>query len=428
MYSVALTLTSAAWVLPQGLQTVLFPRVASLDESTLAGGDQCRRVGRGAGEGGSAWRAADAPGGAVDQHFAARRGAAALRREASTTRRNLASSCSPGVLLLGIGKILSSAIAGLGYPRYALWIAAVVMPVTLVLYFTLIPSLAAWGAAIASSVSYALTAVLTLVFLPASDAHSSPRGPRAARRGRRGLRRALPNREVLAARTMSPRTVLVLPAWYPTARQPLSGPFVRDHARAAAALGHHVVVIVDEGSRPDIRGLFKLSEERGDGLRIVRLTYRPRTGTIAYLPAVLVVARRLSREGTRVDVLHAHIHWMGWPAMLVGALLRRPFLITENSSEWPRRTIRPGALRRARLTFRRAALVTPVNKRLQQAIEQYGVRANFRVVPNTIDTGVFRPTSNLRAKAPSRLVNVALHVEVKALDVLLRSFAGTCVA
>jgi len=222
---------------------------------------------------------------------------------------------------------------------------------------------------------------------------------------------------------MSPRTVLVLPAWYPTARQPLSGPFVRDHARAAAAFGHHVVVIVDEGSRPDIRGLFKLSEERGDGLRIVHLTYRPRTGTIAYLPAVLVVARRLSREGTRVDVLHAHIHWMGWPAMLVGALLRRPFLITENSSEWPRRTIRPGALRRARLTFRRAALVTPVNKRLQQAIEQYGVRANFRVVPNTIDTGVFRPTSNLRAEAPSRLVNVALHVEVKALDVLLRSFA-----
>ena len=37
VYSVALTLTSVAWVLPQALQTVLFPRVASLDEAPLAG-------------------------------------------------------------------------------------------------------------------------------------------------------------------------------------------------------------------------------------------------------------------------------------------------------------------------------------------------------------------------------------------------------
>ncbi len=37
VYSVALTLTSVAWVLPQALQTVVFPRVASLDEAAVAG-------------------------------------------------------------------------------------------------------------------------------------------------------------------------------------------------------------------------------------------------------------------------------------------------------------------------------------------------------------------------------------------------------
>ena len=36
VYSVALTLTTIAWILPQALQTVLFPRVASLDEATAA--------------------------------------------------------------------------------------------------------------------------------------------------------------------------------------------------------------------------------------------------------------------------------------------------------------------------------------------------------------------------------------------------------
>jgi leucyl-tRNA synthetase len=37
VYSVALTLTSVAWVLPQALQTVVFPRTANLDEAALSG-------------------------------------------------------------------------------------------------------------------------------------------------------------------------------------------------------------------------------------------------------------------------------------------------------------------------------------------------------------------------------------------------------
>jgi O-antigen/teichoic acid export membrane protein len=163
VYSVALTLTGVAWVLPQALQTVLFPRTASLDESTRVG---------------------EIPAGETDAAVAkaVRHGVlltvpAALLISAllliavpvlygtkfhDTTR--LGFILLPGVLLLGIGKVLSSAIAGRGYPRYALWVAAIVVPVTLILYFVLIPMLDAWGAAIASSLSYALTAVLTYVF------------------------------------------------------------------------------------------------------------------------------------------------------------------------------------------------------------------------------------------------------------------------
>jgi glycosyltransferase involved in cell wall biosynthesis len=83
-----------------------------------------------------------------------------------------------------------------------------------------------------------------------------------------------------------------------------------------------------------------------------------------------------------------------------------------------------GGLRRAKIAFRRANLVCPVNQLLQRAIESYGIRAEFRVVPNTVDTGVFHPGDEKRSPAsPTQLVNVAFHVEVKALDVLLRAFA-----
>jgi glycosyltransferase involved in cell wall biosynthesis len=221
---------------------------------------------------------------------------------------------------------------------------------------------------------------------------------------------------------MKPLTILVLPGWYPTSRQPLAGPFVRDHARAAAAYGHNVVVLVDEGPCRGVRGLFELPESNDGQLRIVRFDHWPHTGRAAHLLAVLALARRLAREGTPVDVIHAHVHWMGWPAVLAGAILRRPVIISEHSTEWPRRAVTRGALVRARFAFRRAALVCPVTVALQRAIESYGIHARFRVVSNPVDTTIFHPPAAVPDVPPSRLVNVALHGPNKGLDVLLRAF------
>ena len=222
---------------------------------------------------------------------------------------------------------------------------------------------------------------------------------------------------------MSAKTVLVLPAWYPTERNPYLGPFVRDHVRAAAGYGHRMVVLVDEGVRHDLSRPFSLAEERDGDIRVFRLAYRVRTGLFGYVTAAFSVARSLAREGTPVDVLHAHIHRMGWAAVVVGAAIRRPAVITENSSAWPRHLITKGELLRARMAFARAALVCPVNSRLQQAIESYGVHGHFRIVPNTVDVRVFNPGEHRPTTGPRRLVNVSLQVEVKGLDVLLRAFS-----
>jgi glycosyltransferase involved in cell wall biosynthesis len=183
-----------------------------------------------------------------------------------------------------------------------------------------------------------------------------------------------------------------------------------------------MVVFVDEGASNAVRGTHELVEERDHELRVFRFRYRPGAGRFVYLPAVLSLARRVAREGTPVDLVHAHIHRMAWPSAIVSRLLSVPFVVTENSSEWPRGTIPSGALRRARLALPRAALVCPVNERLREAIEHYGIHARFRVVPNTVDTEVFHPPRD-REGSRNRLVNVAGHVEVKALTVLLRAFA-----
>jgi O-antigen/teichoic acid export membrane protein len=163
IYSVALTLTSIAWVFPQSLGMVLFPRTASLEESTVIGEVT------------------------IEESDAAlaksvRHGVLLTLPEtvlisllllvavpllyggkfADTT--GLGFVLLPGVLLLGIGKVVSSATSGRGHPKYALYTSLVSMPLTLVLYFTLIPAFHSWGAAVASSISYGSTAFLMAIF------------------------------------------------------------------------------------------------------------------------------------------------------------------------------------------------------------------------------------------------------------------------
>jgi O-antigen/teichoic acid export membrane protein len=163
VYSVALTLTTIAWILPQALQTVLFPRVASLDEATAAGEITFEES-----------ESALAKG--------VRHGVLLLLPTLAVMSLLLLVAVPllygpkfhdtiwlgfillPGTLLLGLAKILGSVVSGRGYPRYALYASGASAVTALALYLGLIPPFHAWGAAVASSITYAFGALLGLYF------------------------------------------------------------------------------------------------------------------------------------------------------------------------------------------------------------------------------------------------------------------------
>jgi O-antigen/teichoic acid export membrane protein len=163
IYSVALTLTGVAWVLPQALQTVLFPRTASLAESaglgeiSLTEEDEAlaRAVRHGV--------LLTIPTGVLVALLLVV-GVPLLYGSSFHETIVLGFILLPGVLALGEAKILGSAIAGRGKPRYALYSSLISMPITVALYFSLIPFAHARGAAVATTVSYLLTSVLTYFF------------------------------------------------------------------------------------------------------------------------------------------------------------------------------------------------------------------------------------------------------------------------
>jgi O-antigen/teichoic acid export membrane protein len=163
VYSVALTITGFAWILPSALQTVLFPRTARLDNE-----------------------GAPTSGGRSEVELAASRGTRQsvllllptavvlivvlvavvplLYGPKFDRTVELGLILIPGTLALGMARVLVAVTSGRGRPIYSLYGRLIDMPVTGALYLLLIPAYGATGAAIGSTVSYALTGVISLFF------------------------------------------------------------------------------------------------------------------------------------------------------------------------------------------------------------------------------------------------------------------------
>jgi O-antigen/teichoic acid export membrane protein len=162
VYSIAVSVTALGWVLPNAFQTVLFPRVASLDAA--------------AGEGRIEAASSDAAAARAVRHsvliivptmmaLAVLVVVVPLIYGSSFERSvRLGFVLIPGVAVAGVAKVASAVSSGRGFPRYALYTGTISVPATVALYLTLIPNFHATGAAIASTVSYVLTTVVTVLY------------------------------------------------------------------------------------------------------------------------------------------------------------------------------------------------------------------------------------------------------------------------
>jgi len=161
-YSVAVAVTTVLWLLPGALNDVLFPRVAALSA----------RAGTAAGEETRAFVEAKSL-----RHVVLIVVASMLVLAVALVLLvvpvfgpdfrpaiDLGLILLPGVAALGLSGTLTATIVGRGHPGYTLAITLVTTPITLALYFALIPALDATGAALASTISYVATFVLAAVF------------------------------------------------------------------------------------------------------------------------------------------------------------------------------------------------------------------------------------------------------------------------
>ncbi len=222
--------------------------------------------------------------------------------------------------------------------------------------------------------------------------------------------------------------VLFMTPWYPSQDQPVSGVFVREHAKAVHL--YDDVVVFHSRRQIGLRKLWQVIPELDPnlsaGLPTWRILHRqlrlPNLSFFLELGGALAGLRLLRQQGFRPDIIHGHTYTSGAVAVLLGKLLRVPAIVSEHSSEFPRKLLKGAGLWKARLAFGQAALVLPVSLALQRGIEAYGLRARFQIVPNVVDTALFRPTPRT-PDSTKRLLTVALldPSHNKGIPVLLRS-------
>jgi glycosyltransferase involved in cell wall biosynthesis len=203
--------------------------------------------------------------------------------------------------------------------------------------------------------------------------------------------------------------ILFVTAAYPAREHPARAVFVREHAKAASL--HAEVTVLHVVGPSSQREPWRFEREGDSHLTGDISTYRlwtarpvPGTTRLLQTAGVVAAARRFS-----ADVIHANVFDTALMALIAGRLDRRPVILTEHSTLF----IRPGLRSRyrllARATFPYMDAVLPVSENLKRALAQYGVRANYRIVPNAVDTAIFRPESDPAMRAdPQRLLFVGL--------------------
>jgi len=221
--------------------------------------------------------------------------------------------------------------------------------------------------------------------------------------------------------------VLFLPQWYPSEENPVGGIFVKEHAKAVS-LYNDVTVLYCEGVGKDVKGLYEIiSDKKEDGIRTIIIKHRkspiPRTSCFIYLWSIFATFRKLLKEGWRPDIIHAHIYSAGVPAVIIGKKYKIPIVITEHWTGFPRHVLNKINILRARFAMNRANIILPVSKDLEEAIKSYGIKNQFKVVPNVVNTEMFYPPSNSKDNNKKKILFVGLITPQKGVSYLLKALA-----
>lgn len=200
-------------------------------------------------------------------------------------------------------------------------------------------------------------------------------------------------------------------SWYPNKVTTTKGNFVQRHAEAVATMCNVVAIIVIEDPDQHVEN-FRLEREFEKGVDTIRIYTKPGLGKLTkwlrffkgYDKAIQVAL-----DSFKPDLIHGNVFFpVGIVARKWASKLSVPMVFTEHLTSYlpaNRKNLKSKHLRSIRTTARLTNRILPVSQDLMYAMKGLEIGHKYEVLPNVVDTDLFKPGKTENSK--KRIIHVS---------------------
>jgi glycosyltransferase involved in cell wall biosynthesis len=219
--------------------------------------------------------------------------------------------------------------------------------------------------------------------------------------------------------------ILFLNSWYPSKVFTVNGDFIQRHAQAVAER-HHVTaihIITDSTLEND-----KFTEQTVENVHELIYYLKPRSNVLSKTTHYFKAFQTLLKKVGYFDIVHVNrLYPAGLIALYIKYRKKCPYIISEHFTgylESRSKTISFLELYVSKLIVKHAYFVCPVSENLAMNMRKIGLKGNYEIVPNVVDTNLFVPAK--RDSSRFIIVHVSSLVEehknIKGLLNAIRKF------
>jgi glycosyltransferase involved in cell wall biosynthesis len=204
-------------------------------------------------------------------------------------------------------------------------------------------------------------------------------------------------------KTDEKKKVLIVPSWYPSQDDPISGIFIQEQAHALSA-DYDVAVLIPRmtGWRNVLRSNNSSLKADERGVPVFRTSARPLiphgpefTSHETFVRAAQKGFKRVLKEWGRPDVIHAHVVLpAGWAALNLAKQYEIPIVLTEHSGPFSMHVGTPLQKRLVKQTLTEVDRVIAVSMALADQIVTVQRQVQLRIVGELVRTDFFVPSHN----------------------------------
>tara|TARA_B100001287_G_scaffold39130_1_gene28321 strand:+ start:29873 stop:30994 length:1122 start_codon:yes stop_codon:yes gene_type:complete len=189
------------------------------------------------------------------------------------------------------------------------------------------------------------------------------------------------------------KSILFLSSWYPSRVHSTLGNFVNYHAQSVS-LKHNVNILYITPDK-DV-GSYELDHFKNENLTTTIVYFKK--GYFKYINYWLAFLKGLNflikEKKNSFDLVHMNVMLPAvWQAIYLKLFFKLPFIVSEHWHGFQNLSINDLPIFKklfVKFAFKSAYAVCPVTNQLKNAMEKSGFKSNFKVIPNVVDTSLFK--------------------------------------